>query len=74
VLGGPIAITAPVRILHGMVDEAVPYALSLRLVEHLASQDVQLTLIKDGEHRLSRPAELVMLGAAVAGLLGQDGG
>jgi alpha-beta hydrolase superfamily lysophospholipase len=74
VLGGPIAITAPVRILHGMVDEAVPYALSLRLVEHLASHDVQLTLIKDGEHRLSRPAELAMLGAAVAGLLGQDGG
>jgi pimeloyl-ACP methyl ester carboxylesterase len=73
VLRGPLPITAPVRILHGMNDPDVPYGLSLRLVDHLTSGDVRLTLIKDGDHRLSRAQDLALLGETVAGFFGQDG-
>jgi alpha-beta hydrolase superfamily lysophospholipase len=51
----------PVRLLHGMRDESVPWQLSLRLAEHLASRDVAVTLIKDGDHRLSSHADLARL-------------
>jgi pimeloyl-ACP methyl ester carboxylesterase len=74
VLRGPLAVAAPVRILHGMADEAVPYRLSLRLADHLTGGDVRLTLIKDGDHRLSRPQDLALLADTVASLLGEDGG
>jgi dipeptidyl aminopeptidase/acylaminoacyl peptidase len=74
VLRAPLAITAPVRILHGMADPDVPYGLSLRLVDHLTAGDVRLTLIKDGDHRLSRPEDLALLGQTVAGFFGEDGG
>jgi pimeloyl-ACP methyl ester carboxylesterase len=60
-LGKPIPIDAPVRLLHGLRDESVPWRLSLRLTEHLTSRDVAVTLIKDGDHRLSTPADLAML-------------
>ncbi len=65
---GAIAITAPVRLLHGQRDEVVPWRLSLDLADRLRSADVQVTLVKDGDHRLSRPADLAMLVATVAGL------
>ena len=64
----PIAIDAPVRLLHGMADPDVPHRQSLRLAERLISQDVTLTLIKDGDHRLSRPQDLERICAAVAEL------
>lgn len=51
----------PVRILQGMRDADVPWRHALPLVELLASDDVVLTLIKDGEHRLSRPQDLALL-------------
>lgn len=54
----PIAIAAPVRLLHGQRDPDVPWETSLRLAERLHSNDVQITLIKDGDHRLSRPEDL----------------
>jgi pimeloyl-ACP methyl ester carboxylesterase len=60
-LGGPIPLDMPVRLLHGMRDESVPWQLSLRLAEHLASRDVAVTLIKDGDHRLSSHADLARL-------------
>jgi len=67
-LGGVIDLDMPVRLLQGMADPDVPYRHALRLVEKLASRDVRLTLIKDGDHRLSRPQDLVLLCDTVAEL------
>ncbi len=61
VLGGAIDITAPVRLLHGQRDDAVPWQLSLDIAARLRSDDVQVTLVKDGDHRLSRDADLALL-------------
>lgn len=63
VLGAPIALDAPVRLLHGQQDAAVPWQLSLTLAERLRSADVQVTLVKDGDHRLSRDSDLALLTA-----------
>jgi pimeloyl-ACP methyl ester carboxylesterase len=60
-LGSPIPIDVPVRLLHGMCDTSVPWQLSLRLAERLKSRDVAVTLVKDGDHRLSTPADLALL-------------
>lgn len=68
-LGGDIAIAAPVRLLHGQQDDAVPWRLSLDVAERLRSADVQVTLVKDGDHRLSRPADIAMLTGIVAALV-----
>jgi pimeloyl-ACP methyl ester carboxylesterase len=57
-----IALECPVRLLHGMSDEAVPWRTSLSLAERLDSRDVGVTLVKDGDHRLSRDADLARLG------------
>ena len=67
-LGTQIAIDAPVRLLHGQADPDVPWSISLRLAEALRSADVQVTLIKDGDHRLSRGADIALL-LEVAGAL-----
>ena len=60
-LDGPIALDCPVRLLHGQADGDVPWAISLRLAEALRSDDVQVTLIKDGDHRLSRDSDIALL-------------
>ena len=60
-LGAPIALDMPVRLLHGMRDASVPWQLSLRLTERLASRDVVVTLVKDGDHRLSSEPDLARL-------------
>lgn len=70
-LAGEIAIAAPVRLLHGQCDDAVPWALSLEIAARLRSDDVQISLIKDGDHRLSRPQDIAMLIAMVANLTGE---
>jgi pimeloyl-ACP methyl ester carboxylesterase len=73
VLGGdPIPITAPVRLIHGQRDRDVPWEVSLRLAERITSTDVQVVLVKDGEHRMSRPQDLALLRTTIAELL-QDG-
>jgi pimeloyl-ACP methyl ester carboxylesterase len=71
-LTGDIAIAAPVRLLHGQRDDAVPWALALDIAERLRSDHVQVTLIKDGDHRLSRPQDIALLIAAVADLAGDN--
>jgi pimeloyl-ACP methyl ester carboxylesterase len=60
-LNSTIAIDAPVRLLHGLNDRDVPHAVSLRLQSRLKSPDVVLQLIKDGDHRLSRPQDIQRL-------------
>lgn len=72
-LGAPIAVRCPVRLLHGQRDPDVPWETAPRLAARLDSADVQVTLIKDGDHRLSRPRDLALLTRTVLTLLGQDG-
>lgn len=73
-LRGPIPLACPVRLLHGQRDDAVPWQTSLRLADRLVAEDVQVTLVKDGDHRLSREADLSLLGRTLGALLGEDGG
>ncbi|WP_407975983.1 alpha/beta hydrolase [Brucella pseudogrignonensis] len=68
VLKGIIETGCPVHILQGMQDEAVPYQHALKLVEHLPVDDVTLTLVRDGDHRLSRPQDLELLIRTVSAL------
>lgn len=70
-LGETIEIGCPVVILQGQQDTDVPWQHALRLVECLAVDDVVLTLIKDGDHRLSRQQDIDRLVAAVAELAGR---
>ncbi len=57
-LGGPIALSCPVRLLQGMADEDVPWRTAPTLADRLAGDDVEVTLIKGGDHRLSEPHDL----------------
>lgn len=68
-LSAPIGLHGPVRLLHGMADPDVPYRVSIELADRLASDDVRVTLIKDGDHRLSRAEDLALLAEAVDALL-----
>ncbi|MBV9825961.1 MAG: alpha/beta hydrolase [Alphaproteobacteria bacterium] len=69
-LHAPIAIDVPVRLLHGTADVSVPWQLSQRLAERLTSTDVTLTLVKDGDHRLSSDTALDLLARTLDGLCG----
>lgn len=71
VLTGIIETGCPVHILQGMKDADVPYSHALKLVEFLPADDVVLTLIRDGDHRLSRPQDLQKLRAALADLINE---
>jgi pimeloyl-ACP methyl ester carboxylesterase len=64
-LRGPIDVRCPVRLLHGMHDPDVPWPRGARLAERLTGTDVTVTLIKDGDHRLSRDQDLRRIFAAV---------
>jgi pimeloyl-ACP methyl ester carboxylesterase len=68
-LGGPILLDCPVRLLHGQADPDVPWEMASRIAERLVSTDVELSLIKDGDHRLSRPRDLALLRRALEALL-----
>jgi pimeloyl-ACP methyl ester carboxylesterase len=65
-LGGMIETGCPVRILQGVEDPDVPWRHAIELTSRLASDDVVLTLVKDGDHRLSRPEDIERLLRAVA--------
>jgi pimeloyl-ACP methyl ester carboxylesterase len=56
-----LVIAAPVRLLHGLADPDVPWRLGLRLAEVIDGPDTTLTLIRDGDHRLSRPQDVALL-------------
>lgn len=60
-LGAEIAIDCPVRLLHGLDDRDVPWRISVELMARLRSTDVRTILVKDGDHRLSRPADIALL-------------
>ncbi|WP_340588323.1 alpha/beta hydrolase [Erythrobacter alti] len=60
-LGGAIDLHCPVRLLHGQEDSDVPPDTSLRLAAALESEDVQVTLVKGGDHRLSREGDIDLL-------------
>ena len=70
-LGKPIALDCPARLIHGQADQDVPWKVSLQLADCLHSADVQVTLIKDGDHRLSREADIALLLRTVAALADQ---
>jgi hypothetical protein len=61
----PVPIEVPVRILQGGADPDVPWRHALELANALRGEDVTFTLIKDGDHRLSRPQDIARLIAAV---------
>ncbi len=60
-LDAPIPIKVPVRLIHGLKDEDVPWEFSVRLAECLESNDVHVKYIKNGGHRLSEPEHLKVL-------------
>ncbi len=60
-LPGPIPITCPVRLLHGQRDPDIPWRTSLELADALAGEDVRVVLVKDGDHRLSRDADIALM-------------
>jgi pimeloyl-ACP methyl ester carboxylesterase len=64
-LGGSIDVGCPVRILQGAKDPDVPWQHAFRLAHRLPSDDVVLTVIQDGDHRLSRPQDIARIIAAV---------
>ncbi len=60
-LDAPIDFDGPVRLMHGQADPDVPWDIALRLAAALRSADVQIHLIKDGDHRLSRVQDIALL-------------
>jgi pimeloyl-ACP methyl ester carboxylesterase len=73
VLTGRIPVHCPIRLLHGQADPDVPWEFALNIAEQVETPDARVILVKDGDHRLSRPADLALLRRTVAALLGEDG-
>lgn len=69
VLTGLIETGCPVHILQGMKDPDVPYQHALKLMESLPLDDVVLTLIRDGDHRLSRPEDIAKMKSAILSMI-----
>jgi len=67
-LGATIPIDVPVRLIHGQCDADVPWDISMRLAQALRSDAVQVTLVKDGDHRLSREQDIALLLRTIADL------
>lgn len=68
-LDRPIPIHCPVRLLHGMRDDSVPWMTSSRIAERLLSEDVRVFLVKNGDHRLSRDEDIARLKLTVDDLI-----
>jgi pimeloyl-ACP methyl ester carboxylesterase len=69
ILDGPVNVEVPVRILQGGADPDVPWRHALQLAQLLNGEDVVFALVKDGDHRLSRPQDIARLIAAVEELV-----
>jgi pimeloyl-ACP methyl ester carboxylesterase len=69
VMTGTIETGCPVHIIQGMADPDVPYAHAMKLVEFLPADDVTMTLVKDGDHRLSREQDIELILRSVENLL-----
>ncbi|MAF47749.1 MAG: alpha/beta hydrolase [Rhodospirillales bacterium] len=69
VMGGEIPLDCPARLIHGIEDPSVPFETALRLQERLRSDDVEVTLVKAGDHRLSEPEDLARLCRTLESLL-----
>lgn len=69
VLGSVIDAGCPIHVLQGMEDPDVPYSHAIRLMEHLSCDDAVLTLIRGGDHRLSRPEDIDKLLEAVSHMI-----
>lgn len=69
VMDGIIELGVPVHIIQGMNDPDVPWQHAMRLVEHLPSDNVTITLVKDGDHRLSREQDIDKIIQSVDNLL-----
>jgi pimeloyl-ACP methyl ester carboxylesterase len=69
ILGAPVAVHCPVRVLQGMADPDVPWQHAMRLVERFESADVVVELIKGGDHRLSTPGDIARMSAVLDDLI-----
>ena len=67
-LGAPIALSCPVRMVQGMQDPDVPWQHALRLVDRLGP-DTRITLVKNGDHRLSMPQEIELIEQTLSALV-----
>ena len=67
-----IPLDCPVRLIHGCRDDVVPWRTSFRLASRLQSSDVEVEIVVDGEHRLSRDVDLERLARTLRGVLGAD--
>lgn len=64
-----IGLEIPIHLLQGMQDDAVPWQTALKIAERVVGEEVTITLIKDGDHRLNRPQDLTLLMEAVRKIL-----
>jgi pimeloyl-ACP methyl ester carboxylesterase len=69
-LDKPVPFTGPVRLLHGQRDPDVPWQIALKIAAAMESDDVRVILVKDGDHRLSRPQDIALITETVEDLLG----
>ena len=65
----PIPFSGPIRLLHGLKDQDVPWQVSQKIMAQALSKDVTLTLVKEGDHRLSEEQDLKRLGITLEQLL-----
>lgn len=68
-LNAPIPFSGPAHFLHGLADDDVPWTVSVSAAERLTSEDVCVTLVKDGAHNLSRPSDLDLLAQSLDAIL-----
>ena len=74
VLRSSLALDCPLHLIHGMADTDVPWQTALKIAEAVSGEDVSVTLVKGGGHRLSSAADLARLTAAVDAMAARAGG